>query len=302
MVGLGNHARTKLIPAIEANGQTLVALVTRQPLGSPPNVPVFAELQLALSALPKDTAIVIASPPILHYPQALVAVNAGFDVIVEKPAFVTAAEVREISEICSARGIVLIEAFMQRYTRLYCRILDFIKSNSVCRLDLAFIIPALPTGTFRDRNALDSSGLYDMGCYILSMLSDLDLNMDNLHIVGVENAGTAQESVDLAGTLDGIALTARIGVGPHYRNCATVVLANGLQTEFYPVFYGRAGARHIGDETFYDGNAFEAMFSIPREQWRADQDLRLARIATVTAKLETLGAQLLLLRSSASTL
>src|SRR4051794_10368864 len=90
IVGLGNHALTKLIPAIIANGQQIAGFVTSRPNSADvPSGPIFRRLDEALSALPSDTVFVIATPPAIHFDHAMLAINAGRDVFVEKPAFVT---------------------------------------------------------------------------------------------------------------------------------------------------------------------------------------------------------------------
>lgn len=292
VVGIGAHARTKLIPAIEANGQTIVGVVSKQSAESLPDVPIFQTIDAAFAAVPQDTVFVLASPPSAHHAQAGAAIDAGFDVIVEKPAFVTAAEANDIAGRCAAKGTVLAEAFMQRHTDLYRRLLEFCAAHQVSALDLAFVIPAMPGGTFRSQSDLGSSSLYDIGCYILALLGDLRLDISALEIVGVQQAGTMAEVVDLAGALNGIAVTAKVGVGPEYRNRANVRLADGTETCFQPIFYGRPGRKTIGEEPIEDGNAFEAMFAVPREQRLLDQRERFASIVSVTVGLEALAAQL----------
>ncbi|MBX9860473.1 MAG: Gfo/Idh/MocA family oxidoreductase [Sphingomonas sp.] len=292
VVGIGGHARTKLIPAIKANGQSIAGLVSRQPPEALPDAPIFGTLDAALAGVPSDTVFVIASPPSAHHAQVRAVIDAGFDVIVEKPAFVTAVEARDVTARCAATGTVLVEAFMQRHTGLYRRVLDFCAAHRVAAIDLAFVIPAMPSGTFRSESDLGASSLYDIGCYILALLGDLRLDLSALEITAVRETGTMAEAVDLAGILDGIAVTATIGVGPEYRNRASVGLADDSKTSFHPIFYGRPGLKTIGEEQIEDGNAFEAMFAVPRTQWLRDQDERFAGIIAVTARLEALAAQL----------
>ncbi|MBX3593345.1 Gfo/Idh/MocA family oxidoreductase, partial [Sphingomonas sp.] len=198
VVGIGGHARTKLIPAIEANGQTIVGLVSRQPSTALPDAPIFATLEAAVPVLPDDTVIVIASPPLIHFSQTRTAIEGGFDVIVEKPAFVTAKEAKQIAALCTARGTVLVEAFMQRHSALYRRLIDYCMAHRVAAIDLAFVIPAMPTGTFRSESDPGSSSLYDIGCYILALLSDLGLDLHGLDITRVRHPGTMHEAVELA--------------------------------------------------------------------------------------------------------
>jgi predicted dehydrogenase len=298
VVGVGGHARTKLIPAIEANGQHLVGMVSRQAPETLPPAPVYATLAEALTTLPRDTAIIISSPPGLHHAQASLSIEAGFDVIVEKPAFLTAAEVRDIAARCKVKGTILVEAFMQRHTGLYRRFLDFWTDHRdrVEALDLAFVLPSMPPSTFRNESDPGSSSVYDIGCYVLAMLDDIGLPLGALDIAQVIAAGTMEEAVILEGTLDGVRVSARIGVGAEYLNVVTTRLQGGRETAFRPFFYGRAGEKTIAsatrEEKLEDANAFEAMLATSPAQWRATQPERLAAVEAVTARLETLAAQL----------
>src|SRR6516162_9613300 len=118
VIGLGNHARTKLIPALTANKQQVVGVVTSQSYTGAPN---FRCLEEALSILPSDTVFVISTPPAMHFEQALLVTKAGFDLILEKPAFVTRRDALEIVAESTRGGTVLAEGFMHRYTELYRR-------------------------------------------------------------------------------------------------------------------------------------------------------------------------------------
>ena len=70
VVGLGNHALTKIIPAIHANNQRLVAVVTSQASKGGLDVPAFENVHQALVALPPDTVFYVSTPPDLHFEQA----------------------------------------------------------------------------------------------------------------------------------------------------------------------------------------------------------------------------------------
>src|SRR6266704_2161033 len=119
MVGVGGHARTKLIPAIEANGQMVTAVVSSQPAQNFPDMRVFPRLEEAVGKLQRGTTFFIATPPALHFAQAKLALQGGFDLFLEKPAFVTRRDAEEAVSLCTGTPVVLAEAFMHRYTRLY---------------------------------------------------------------------------------------------------------------------------------------------------------------------------------------
>lgn len=303
IVGVGGHARTKLIPALVANRQRIAGLVSRQRPDALPCGPVFATLEEALASVPADTAFVLATPPALHFEQACMAVAAKRDVIVEKPGFVTERDAREIARRCEAAGAVLVEGFMHRHTLLFERLLAFWEINRarVRALSIDFLVPALLPGTFRQAGTIESSCLYDIGCYGLSLLADLGLPLDGLHLA------QGGEVIDLAGRLDGIDVTLRIGVAEAYENRVELRTDDGAVTQFSPFFYGRPADKRIEtrrngtveEEAFADANGFQAMFDVPRSAWRASQAARLERMIRVTRRLEQLGADLAAWRKGA---
>ena len=63
--------------------------------------------------------VYIATPPFLHYPQALAALNAGKHVIVEKPLAMTVAQADELVALARKKDRLLIANLMQRYNPLF---------------------------------------------------------------------------------------------------------------------------------------------------------------------------------------
>jgi hypothetical protein len=311
VVGLGHHARTKLIPALVANGQEIAGLVTGRPRDGLPAAQIFNRLDGALSALAPDTAFVIATPPTMHYEQCMAVIETGHDVFIEKPAFVTEREAVAATAAATQRGSVLVEAFMHRHTELYRRLMRCWRDNrsSIEAIDITFVIPDMPAGTFRQDASLGCSSLYDVGCYALSLLADLDLPLQGIEITGVDSAGDlAKESVRLAGTTGGVAASVRIGVDASYANIVSLQMKDGKTATFSPFFYGRAGQKTVShrsapanaNEAFHDENAFETMFAVSRGVWIDSQPGRAKRMIEVTATLQRLGETLATLRKSAA--
>ncbi len=78
----------------------------------------------AMLARPDIDLVYIATPPFLHYEQALAALRAGKHVICEKPLAMTSAEADELVAEAHDRGLLLIANMMQRYNPLF----DAVKS------------------------------------------------------------------------------------------------------------------------------------------------------------------------------
>jgi predicted dehydrogenase len=81
-------------------------------------VPDLVEVE-PLLASPKVDLIYIATPPFLHYPQALAALRAGKHVICEKPLALTVAQADELVALAQERGLLCIANLMQRYNPLF---------------------------------------------------------------------------------------------------------------------------------------------------------------------------------------
>ncbi|MDP3802980.1 Gfo/Idh/MocA family protein [Brevundimonas sp.] len=301
VVGVGGHARNRLIPAIRANDQILVGVVSRKQPDAPPDAPVFASIEQALLALPEDTVFVLATPPAAHFEQALAILRAGCDVFVEKPAFVTAAEAREAAATATRSGALLVEGFMNRHTLTHRRYLADWAASPPVAVECVFTIPEAPANTFRSESAIGSSNLYDIGAYFLAALLDAGLPLDALTLVRVDEPGRPdRERLHFAGELGGVRVRGLIGVDAGYANSMTLTRSDGTALRYEPFVYGRPGARRViatveGGEhetVVEDVNAFEAIFAAPRAQWRSSQSDRLDRMVELTRQLERLGRAL----------
>jgi predicted dehydrogenase len=73
--------------------------------------------------------VYIATPPFLHYPQALAALEAGKHVICEKPLAMTLAQADAMIELAGKRDLLLAVNLMQRYNPIYESVNRLIKSQ-----------------------------------------------------------------------------------------------------------------------------------------------------------------------------
>jgi len=75
--------------------------------------------------------IYIATPPFLHHPQALKALQAGKHVISEKPLAVTVEQADELISVARQKGLLVIANLMQRYNPLYWTIKQLIETKAL---------------------------------------------------------------------------------------------------------------------------------------------------------------------------
>lgn len=79
-----------------------------------PNIDTFIEKELELPAEERIEAVVVVTPNFLHYPMAKQLIEAGFNVICEKPVTNTAAEAVELEELVAKHQVVF--ALTHTYT------------------------------------------------------------------------------------------------------------------------------------------------------------------------------------------
>ncbi|UFH55159.1 Gfo/Idh/MocA family protein [Spirosoma sp. KNUC1025] len=71
---------------------------------------------------PDVDLVYIATPPFLHYQQAMLALNAGKHVICEKPLATDPEQGREMIETARQKGLLMVTNLMQRYNPMFARI------------------------------------------------------------------------------------------------------------------------------------------------------------------------------------
>lgn len=78
---------------------------------------------------PDIDLVYIATPPFLHYPQAILALQAGKHVIVEKPLALTLEQADEMIALAQERGLLLVTNLMQRYNPLFDKVKQLIEER-----------------------------------------------------------------------------------------------------------------------------------------------------------------------------
>lgn len=302
VVGLGNHSRTKLIPALLENGQTLAGVVSSKPVNAAGEAAMhFFNLREALQELPEDVVFLIGSPPQVHYDQCKEILLAGHDVIVEKPAFVRVTEAREMVALADKQGLVLAEALMYRHSALFAQFMAdiYATGSNLEALQINFLLPDRPRGTFRDGTQLGCSVVYDIGCYALSLLAEIGVDPDEVLFEHLVDDGDMLLRAVLTGSkaLEKPKINISVGVGAAYENSVRLECRDGSSTEYSPFFFGRPGKRNIyhhspeqqvNHQEMIEQNSFSRMLACPLDNWMANQKERSERMTAVTGALEKL--------------
>ena len=131
----------------------------------------------ALAADPDVDIIYVATPHPMHAGNALMALNAGKHVLIEKPFTINAAEAQAIVELAARQGLVALEAMWTRFLPHMVRIREIVASGVLgdVRSVLADHTRDLPDDPSHRLNALELGGgaLLDLGIYPISFAVDI---------------------------------------------------------------------------------------------------------------------------------
>jgi predicted dehydrogenase len=167
---------------LQLTGKRVVAVGSR----SQPGADAFAarfkipQAHASYEALAADTnvdVIYVATPHPMHADNALLALEGGKHVLIEKPFTLNAAEARRVVDTAKARKLVVLEAMWTRFLPHMLRIHELIASGA---LGTIYSVVAdhtrdLPSDPAHRLNALELGGgaLLDLGIYPISFAWDI---------------------------------------------------------------------------------------------------------------------------------
>lgn len=142
----------------------------------------------ALVADPEVDIVYVATPQTRHAADALLAIEAGKHVLVEKPFAMNAAEARRIVDAAERRGVVALEAMWTRFLPHMARIRELIANGAIGELRSLVAtheqaLAHLPGHRLLDP-ALGGGALLDLGVYPVSFAWDLFGAPSSTHALG----------------------------------------------------------------------------------------------------------------------
>jgi predicted dehydrogenase len=183
LVGAANiAARSLLQPVRRRDDVTVAAVAARRPGAAAEyarshGIPKAYEGYEALFADDTIPLVYVALSPALHHEWTLRALEAGKHVLCEKPLAMNAAEAREMVAVAEDRGLVLMEAFHDRYHPAFGRVLEIRQSGALGRIrsvsaEFHVDIPFDPKNIRHDP-AQGGGAMMDLGCYPVHWLRSL---------------------------------------------------------------------------------------------------------------------------------
>ena len=186
IIGCARIAATAMIPGIKgsANGDIL-AIASRElekakAYAGKFDIPRAYGSYEALLDDPEIQAVYVPLPNSLHKEWTIKAAKKGKHVLCEKPIACCAADAQEMNEACRKNGVLLMEAFAQRFHPQYQRAQALIQNGKIgriLRITAGMSRSPYPVDDIRMSPNLCGGALMDLGCYCINTAR---------HLVGAE--------------------------------------------------------------------------------------------------------------------
>ena len=252
IVGIGNHARTKIYPSLIKNKNNIIFTVTRRKKNQIKNIKNFYSIKSAYRYLGNKTIYIISTPPSKHiyYLENLIKKNVEY-IYCEKPLLTRSVDYKKIITLINENQ-KLIEIYPYKNTIMFNKFKDYYFQNqsSITKIKLKFTIPNLPNETFRDNKGIQNSLLYDMGCYPLDLLITLGIVKDIEKIKNLKYQCLKKNYILNFNYLN-IKIFINVGLSKNYSNYIKLTNINKTKITFNKFFFARNTKKNI---TYYKKN------------------------------------------------
>ena len=175
IVGLGNHVKKNILPAIERSGfLNLRGCIVRD------KKKYTGEYNFEIYESAEDVRdfydwVYIATPISSHYSLCKFFIEKGKNVICEKPITVTDEERVKLEDLANEKTVRLVEVRMYKYHRQFEIMCDLVEQfrNEITYFKASFMIPKLPADDIRYQKEKLGGAYNDVGFYPCSIVKEL---------------------------------------------------------------------------------------------------------------------------------
>lgn len=169
------HAQTAQRVGVPVNGIADTNEAAAKALAAKEGIPAAYGDPAKMLASPEIDAVVVGVPNKFHRPLALAAIEAGKDVLLEKPMALSREECRQVNDAAAKRGRIVQVGFVNRYTPVATTAKAFIDAGELGRVYHAKAniyrrrgIPGLG-GWFTTKALAGGGPLIDVGVHIIDL-------------------------------------------------------------------------------------------------------------------------------------
>jgi predicted dehydrogenase len=230
-------------PSPEAYAAT-VELFEEASLAPPPNEPDLARLLGAYGG--RLDAAFIVTPHVYHHDQTVACLEAGLDVLLEKPMVMNAEEARSLIRARDRTGKLLVIAFPGSLSPQIRKAVSMLRAGEVGKLlgVSATVWQGWGPGTegkWRQDPAISGGGfLFDTGAHMLNTVADLVGEDFGEVAAWMDNYGRPVDILSVViGRLKSGAMVTLHGCGETIRSCASGVWVFGSEAILYTDVWGK---------------------------------------------------------------
>ena len=259
VLGFARIAKNEVIPAIKrsSNGQ-FFAIASRDEAKLKACRETFGVDRAFLDYSemigdPEVDAVYIPLPNSQHREWAIRAIKAGKHVLCEKPIGLNASECREMIAAAGECGVLLMEAFMYRYSERTRKVVETLASGAlghVRHVNSTFRFLLANPSSIKLQRDLGGGSFYDVGCYPLNFAGLVaDLMGDGpgtSRPEAVVAQAVVEQGIDIQCSAilrypTGMVASLNCGFNAHKRVFSEIVGSKGL-LEIPDTFFGNAGS------------------------------------------------------------
>lgn len=235
-VGYGNHVKNTIIPSLSINKKN-IKIVTKKKLTE--NFETFKNIENAITSLDKSYVFFNSTPPKEHFPTSKLILNSGFNLIVEKPICVSNLQYSILKKIANKKGLFLFENMMYFFSKQFSLLNKEIKFlEKLKEIEIIFSIPNFNPNSFRNSHDIENSLLYDVGCYPMSLISFLQINLTKMKI-NFKKKNRILSDLNISALSKKITIKIQISFYKKYKNFIKLKNLDGSTFTFNHFFYGK---------------------------------------------------------------
>ena len=241
IVGFGNHAQRRILPALKSINQIDDIVVTsRSKKKNYTDEIIYLNKNDILNSDIFFDAIIISSYPNVHIDNLKEFKNKSNSFLIEKPV-TNYLEYLESSEYLGFHNnYAARECLMYFHHPIYRKFQEIINSDKIEAISASFQIPHIENNNFRYSKALGGSAILDQGVYPISLILENFKLIDN----SIDSSIDIQDnqSIDSSGYLScksegGVEININWGIGFEYSNFVKVI-SKGIIYSF-PMFFSK---------------------------------------------------------------
>lgn len=250
VLGYARIAKDSVIPAIiRASNSEFHAIASRDPAKLTECQTKFHCPQIyddydKLLQDPEIQAVYIPLPNNLHYEWTIKAARRGKHILCEKPLALNAGQCLEMIKECNQNKVILMEAFMYRYSDRIQKVMEVLQSGrigTVKYINSSFRFLLEREDDYRWQPGQGGGSLYDVGCYPLNFAG----MVAGATPVAMSGEYVLRNGVDaiFSGVLkyeNGLIATIHCGFNAYLRVYSEIVGTKGV-LEIPDTFFGNAG-------------------------------------------------------------